>query len=184
MKVYRWLGVVGCLNEASSDDRVLAFGVELERLRKDLKWSTPSFPALVEPGRVRHLPLPLPLTMGIAGTPTELGAEIGLVDSVALDRSRRILAGGTIMVPDEGVWARKLLAGERVSVVPTVTGGDVRAVDVVRHPISRVFRPTTSTYMVHVGWQLKGVMVVDYDAFAFGSPYLRLGEPVAQPVAN
>lgn len=170
MTTYRWLGDIGLVNRATLDGRVLAIG-RTGDLHTHLKLDYfPKFPADNELTLLRCDPLPAPLI----STLQQPHNVVGEVDTVTLYRTGRIVGSGTIDIPDDATWARRLLDGLDQPVGITVDGGQTETVDIHRRRLRDGFRRTTRTFTVHTGWRVRRVSLVEESDWTYPTPFIRL----------
>lgn len=148
---YRWVGVIGYVNTATRDHRVLALGHG--DLRPFLRWGK----GMPVPGATRVLTRETPLPLLHDTDPACVPLRLGTVDSVAVEPfGTRLVASGTIELRDEPGWQAALLEGW-----PCPITMDVDRVEPWRQKLITWRRPwRRPEFEVFDGdWRLRGAML-------------------------
>jgi hypothetical protein len=133
--VHRWIGVLGVVNRASTDRRVLAYDAVPEELAPYLKRGRVRWPHPATLPHLRYRPLPLPMCSALVSH----HGDVGEVDGLAMTAWGQVVGTGTIAIPAGAAWGAWLLAGGDQPVGMTVRDGEgeIVAVSAGDDPASR-----------------------------------------------
>jgi hypothetical protein len=171
--VHRWIGVLGVVNRASTDRRVLAYDAVPEELAPYLKRGRVRWPHPATLPHLRYRPLPLPMCSALVSH----HGDVGEVDGLAMTAWGQVVGTGTIAIPAGAAWGAWLLAGGDQPVGMTVRDGEGEIVDVVRRSWRSLFRRVTTQHHVFTGWLVEGLTLVEEAAWPREAAFIRLVRP-------
>lgn len=175
--VHRWMGVVGVVNRATDDGRVLAYDAIPEELGPFLKRGAVRLPDPATLTHLRHRPMPLPLSSSLGCR----AGSVGEVDGLAMTSAGQIIGTGSIEIPEEAPWGATLLAGGDQPVGVAVLDGVREVIEVHRRPMRALFRRVTTEQQVHTGWVIRGIALVECAAWPSDAAFIRLVRPPGGP---